>query len=279
MVSRKRLGVIALTVVEWIGVAVFVLIGIVVAGLCITLGWVGDPPASLGEGQVASPAAGSATADVAAGTQSAVARSLPKASAEEAASLFAPVYGVLVSPRCMNCHPAGDRPLTDNGVHAMNVSRTSFESGLQCSTCHAERNTELPGAPQGPPGAPHWQLPPRETPMVFQGRTITALCKQLRDPAQNGELTLAGLVEHVEKDPLVLWGWNPGGERTPPPISHAAFVQHVRTWVDAGGICPGEQVAPNLAPEPGTETVTESATETATETGSGTGTGTETSGG
>jgi len=248
VVSRRRLGVIALSVAEWIGVVVFVLIGIAVAGLCITLAWVGDPPAQLGEG---SPAA-----SVTPAASSAVVRDVPNATAEEAASLFAPIYEVLVSPRCMNCHPEGDRPLADSGVHAMNVSRTSFESGLQCSTCHADHNTQLPGAPPGPPGAPHWQLPPKETPMVFQNRTVTALCQQLRDPAQNGERTLAELLEHVEKDPLVLWGWNPGGTRAPPPISHAAFVQHVRSWIDAGGICPGEQVAPNLEPEADTDTET-----------------------
>lgn len=241
----KRVGAIALTVAEWIGVVVFVLVLLVVLVVAILLGWVGDPPPDLGtRGQAA--AAAVPTVD----------RKPPKPSAEEAASLFAPVYEVLVSPRCMNCHPDGDRPLSDTGVHAMNVSRTSFNSGLACSTCHAEHNTEFPGGPPGPPGAPHWQLPPEQTPMVFQNRTVTALCKQLRDPAQNGERTLADLLEHVEKDPLVLWGWNPGGGRTPPPISHAAFVTHMRAWVDAGGICPGEKVAPVLGPDTDTDTGT-----------------------
>ena len=86
---------------------------------------------------------------------------------------FLDIAKVLQSPRCMNCHPSGDRPLRgDNArVHAMNVSRTSAESGLPCATCHRHQNSPIPG---GPPGVPGWKLPPRETPMVFQGLSPSA---------------------------------------------------------------------------------------------------------
>ncbi len=245
MATARRIGTITLTVVEWLGVIVFALVGIAILVGGIMLAWVGDPPEPLGNAQpTATPGSAAPPAVLVANHQ------VPPASAEESASLFAPVYEVLVSPRCLNCHPAGDRPLSDReGVHAMNVSRQSFEAGLKCSTCHAEKNTELPGSPLGPPGAPHWQLPPKETPMVFQNRTLTDLCVQLRDPAHNGKRTLADLLEHVEKDALVLWGWNPGGNRATPPISHEAFVEGFRAWVDAGGICPGEAAAPDLGGE------------------------------
>ena len=79
------------------------------------------------------------------------------------------------------------------------------------------------------------------------------MCTQLRDPAHNGNRTLADLLEHVNKDPLVLWGWSPGGDRATPPGSHAAFVDSFGAWVDAGGICPGEQVAPELTGGPAPE--------------------------
>src|SRR5437773_1306089 len=38
---------------------------------------------------------------------------------------FMQVYKVLMNPRCMNCHPAGDQPLQgdDNHIHTMNVQR------------------------------------------------------------------------------------------------------------------------------------------------------------
>jgi hypothetical protein len=73
---------------------------------------------------------------------------------------------------------------------------------------------------------------------VFQGKSPTALCEQLRDPARNNHRTLADLLEHVSHDPLVLWGWEPGGKRTLPPLTHDAFVAAFTTWVAGGGACP-----------------------------------------
>ncbi|GAB4510825.1 MAG: hypothetical protein Tsb0020_28400 [Haliangiales bacterium] len=159
---------------------------------------------------------------------------------QAARAAFADVYKVLQSPRCMNCHPDGDRPLqTDNSrPHKMNISRLSAESGLPCSSCHQEHNSERVGVASGPPGAPHWGLPPAETPMIFQGRSPRALCEQLNDPVHTGGRSLADLLHHVGHDALVLWGWKPGGERTVPPISHEQFVASFSTWVTGGGACP-----------------------------------------
>lgn len=38
---------------------------------------------------------------------------------------FTEVYKVLMSPRCMNCHPSGDAPLQgdDSHMHTMNIQR------------------------------------------------------------------------------------------------------------------------------------------------------------
>ncbi len=153
---------------------------------------------------------------------------------------FVDVARVLQSPRCQNCHPIGDAPLqTDAGrPHAMNITRQSVLAGLPCTACHQDRNSEAIGVVGGPPGAPHWGLPPRETPMVFEGKTVSALCEQLRDPARNGNKSLAALHEHVANDGLVLWGWSPGGKRTLPPLPHAEFVAAFATWVAGGGACP-----------------------------------------
>jgi mono/diheme cytochrome c family protein len=160
--------------------------------------------------------------------------------AEAGKRAFAEIVRVLQSPRCQNCHPAGDRPLqTDAGVpHRMNISRRSADAGLPCGACHQERNSEALGIAGGPPGAPHWGLPPAATPMVFEGRSPRALCQQLGDPAQTGGRDLQELLAHVSDDPLVTWAWRPGGTRTKPPLTHAAFVSAFRTWVAAGGPCP-----------------------------------------
>ena len=74
--------------------------------------------------------------------------------------------------------------------------------------------------------------------MVFQGKTPAALCEQLKDPARNGHRTLAQLLDHVAHDPLVGWGWSPGGKRTLPPLTRAQIVAALTTWVDSGGACP-----------------------------------------
>jgi hypothetical protein len=168
-------------------------------------------------------------------------RPAPTAEAVEAGRrAFVQVARVLMSPRCRNCHPRGDAPLqTDAGVpHRMNITRASAESGLPCRACHQEKNSEALGIAGGPPGAPHWQLPPAETPMVFEGMSVSALCQQLRDPARNGKRSLDQLLEHVSSDPLVRWGWSPGGTRTRPPLAHATFVAAFRTWVASNGACP-----------------------------------------
>jgi hypothetical protein len=169
------------------------------------------------------------------------------ASADESNGLkaFEAVRSVLQHPRCQNCHPFGDAPLQrdDGRVHGQNVRRGPEGKGaigLSCSTCHMASNPPASYGPNQPPGAPHWMLPPPKTKMVFQGLTPAQLAKQLKDPAATGGRDLEALLDHVTHDPLVLWGWNPGVGREPPPIPHAEFVARFREWVAAGAPVPGE---------------------------------------
>jgi len=163
--------------------------------------------------------------------------SSPLAADDPALAAFGTVYRVLESPRCRNCHPKGDAPLQfdDGRPHGQNISRRSDANGLTCSTCHRAQNGTRPGQP---PGAPSWRLPPAATPMVFEARTPAELCAQLKDPAQTGGRDLHALFEHVDKDPLVLWGWSPGPGRTPVPVPQDAFARAFETWIDAGAPCP-----------------------------------------
>ncbi len=156
------------------------------------------------------------------------------------AEAFFEACKVFLHPRCVNCHPVGDSPLVGNHsrVHPMRVRRGPEgmgKDGLFCSTCHQEKN--LPG-PHMPPGAPGWQLPTRDTPMVFEKRTPRELCLQLKDPAQNGDRTLRQVLEHVRDAPIVIWGWHPGEGRTPVPIPHDQFVKSVSDWIEKGAACP-----------------------------------------
>lgn len=164
----------------------------------------------------------------------------PTAEALEAARLaFDDVARVLLSPRCRNCHPAGDAPLHgDAGTpHAMNISRRSVEAGLACTACHRDSNSAIPGAP---PGVPDWHMPGRDTPMVFEGHTPASLCRQLKEPAATGGRDLADLVVHLEDDPFVRWAWQPGPGRSTPPIAHDQLVARAAQWATAGGPCPGD---------------------------------------
>jgi hypothetical protein len=137
----------------------------------------------------------------------------------------------------MNCHPAGDAPLqTDASTpHKQNIKRSFVNLGGSCSTCHQTAN--LPGAHM-PPGAPHWTLPPMATPMVFQGKSPGLLCRDLKDPEKNGHRSLDDLLRHVRDDELVKWGWNPGPNRTQPPLPHDEFVKKVSAWISEGAPCP-----------------------------------------
>src|ERR1700688_4581579 len=162
----------------------------------------------------------------------------PDANASRAA--FLQVYRVLVSPRCQNCHPAGDAPLQgdDSHVHLQNVKRGKDGHGvygMRCDTCHQAAN--LPGE-QMPPGNPKWGLPPAAEKMVFVGRNPAELCRQLKDPKQNGGRSLQALFEHVASDDLVGWGWDPGQGRTLPPLSRAETSAQMKIWIEGGAACP-----------------------------------------
>jgi hypothetical protein len=152
---------------------------------------------------------------------------------------FKQVYRVLMSPRCMNCHPSGDIPLQgdDSHLHTMFPKRGLTGKGvtaMKCANCHQEKNT--PGL-HTPPGNPNWHLPPADMKMVFQGKTAAQLAKQMVDPNQNGHKNMQQLLEHAD-DGLVLAGWNPGEGRTLPPLSHAQFKKHWTTWIKTGAYAP-----------------------------------------
>src|SRR5688572_4195649 len=157
----------------------------------------------------------------------------------ESVKAFMTVYKVLMSPRCMNCHPSGDIPLQgdDNHLHAMFPKRGKEGKGIyamKCSNCHQPENT---AGLNTPPGNPNWHLPPADMKMVFQGRTATQLAKQLMDPKQNGHKNKEQLIEHAD-DGLVLAAWNPGEGRTLPPMSHAEFKKAWITWIEKGAYAP-----------------------------------------
>ena len=156
---------------------------------------------------------------------------------QRAAALFVEAGKVLLHPRCVNCHPAGDRPLQgDTGaLHEPWVRRgpDGFGvPGLRCSTCHQAANYDAVGMP----GHPKWHLAPAE--MAWEGRSLAQICEQIKDPARNGGHSLDEIVEHMAHDSLVGWGWTPGTGRQPAPGTQAEFGALFKAWAENGAACP-----------------------------------------
>jgi hypothetical protein len=160
-------------------------------------------------------------------------------------ALFAEAAKVLTSPRCMNCHPAGDHPTQDADLHPHDppVERGSSGDGVPgapCQACHLSRTVDLfPGAVasyRSIPGHPRWELAPIK--MAWQGKSIGEICRQLKDKSRNGGRDLAMLQEHVAKDDLVAYGWDPGEGRTPVPGTQELAGELVQAWIDTGAECP-----------------------------------------
>ncbi len=156
---------------------------------------------------------------------------------------FATVRAVLQHPRCQNCHPAGDAPLSgdDSHVHSMNVLRGPAGFGMagaECTTCHGLKNPPNNYGLHVPPGASEgWHMPKPEQKLVFVGVAPRALCEQIKDPARNGGKDMRALRQHLDT-PLVTWGWDPGFGRAPVPTPYATFVSAWEAWAAAGAPCP-----------------------------------------
>ena len=155
---------------------------------------------------------------------------------ESSVETFSRISAVLRSPRCLNCHPSGNAPRQgdERRVHDFRVVRGRDDrgaAGMRCATCHQESNQEHSAVP----GAPHWQLAPAS--MGWEGLSDAELCRSLTRPQTNGGRSIEQVVQHMTDDPLVQWAWNPGAQRTLPPIAQQEFHELVRAWFRSGARC------------------------------------------
>jgi hypothetical protein len=164
--------------------------------------------------------------------------------AERSRALFNEIAKVVTHPRCMNCHPAGERPLqgADHHEHLPPAFRGEGGAGipgLTCNACHTEKNFTLVGTAatyKSIPGHPRWGLAPIE--MAWQGKSLAQICQQMKNPARNGGRTLALLQEHLAHDDLVAWGWAPGEGREPAPGTQQQLGELTQAWINTGAECP-----------------------------------------
>jgi hypothetical protein len=154
---------------------------------------------------------------------------------ERSRAIFAEAAKVLTHPRCLNCHPSGDRPTQANDVHP---HKPFALRDVPCVTCHTDRNFTLHerASYESIPGHPRWMMAPIE--MAWQGKSIGEICRQLKDRDRNGGRDLALLHEHLAHDDLVAWGWQPGAGREPAPGSQALLGELIQAWIDTGAQCP-----------------------------------------
>jgi hypothetical protein len=162
---------------------------------------------------------------------------------EQSRALFTEAAKVITSPRCMNCHPADDRPTQGNDRRPHVPPTTRGDAGIgvpgqTCQACHTQANYTLleHTSYQSIPGHPRWGLAPIE--MAWQGKTLSELCLQLKDPKRNGNRTLDALHEHAAHDDLVAWGWSPGAGREPAPGTQQQSGELIRAWIETGAECP-----------------------------------------
>lgn len=175
--------------------------------------------------------------------------------AKRSIALFEEAGKVIQHPRCINCHPSGDRPAQGmtSQPHEPWVRRGAdgFGAvGMRCGTCHQATNFD-PGGSVGAaasasgsaaavaisvPGHPKWHVAPIE--MAWQGKTLGEICRQIKDPGRNGGHTLDQIVTHMAEDSLVGWAWAPGTGREPAPGTQASFGALIRAWAASGAACP-----------------------------------------
>src|SRR6267154_5458605 len=84
-------------------------------------------------------------------------------------ALFTEAAKVIMNPRCMNCHPASDRPTQGNDMHAHMPPVTRGDAGdgvpgNTCGACHTDHNFTLAehASYRSIPGHPRWSLAPIE---------------------------------------------------------------------------------------------------------------------
>lgn len=156
---------------------------------------------------------------------------------QRSVALFTEAGKVITHARCMNCHPAGDRPAQgdDRHPHMPLVVRGLDDFGaigMRCTTCHGPENFD----PAGVPGNPAWRMAPIK--MAWVGKSLGDICRQIKDPSRNGGKSLEDLVHHMAEDSLVGWGWHPGSGRQPAPGTQKEFGELIKAWVETGAECP-----------------------------------------
>lgn len=157
---------------------------------------------------------------------------------------YTKMMDVLMSPRCINCHPNDHVPKQGEDGHphyfgmARGVNNLGFEA-TKCTTCHQTENNVYSGVP----GAPEWALAPDK--MKWEGLTRNEIARSMLNREHNGDRSLKELEHHLTEHELVLWAWKPGVDaqgipREPPPVPLEEYKAAVKEWIEDGAKIPDD---------------------------------------
>ena len=160
-------------------------------------------------------------------------------------ALFTEAAKVIMHPRCVNCHPASDRPTQGDDMHPHSPSTArgidgGGVPGNTCGACHSDRNLDIfPGQQtsfRSIPGHSRWHLAPEE--MAWEGKSIGDICRQIKDPQRNG-----GAISNCCTSIWRMTIWSRGaGVRDQGAIRFPAhrrlLGELIRAWIDSGATCP-----------------------------------------
>lgn len=160
------------------------------------------------------------------------------------AEAYHKMMDVLMSPRCINCHPSDNIPKQGDDSHNHYFGMTRGENNLgypatQCTTCHQTENNTYSGVP----GAPEWSLAPDK--MKWEGLTRNEIARSMLNRQNNGDRSLKELEHHLTEHELVLWAWDPGVDaqgipRQPPPVPLEEYRAAVKEWIENGAVVPAD---------------------------------------
>lgn len=167
---------------------------------------------------------------------------------------FAPVYRVVMSPRCRNCHTTeGQGPqIGERGMpHPFLVNNHTQLAGIGmgCNSCHAPRSASHSPQHARPPhsrSVDEWREPGGfKVPGVSKQRftipasiSAAALCGKMKDVALAWQRANVDVIEFIEHDQLIEQAWQSNTGRTLPCGSHQGFITAFRTWHTKRMPCP-----------------------------------------
>ncbi len=145
--------------------------------------------------------------------------------AERSRAIFIEAGRVFQHPRCLNCHPAAERPTQGEDLHPHSplVVRGLDDRGaaaLRCTTCHGAANF----APSGVPGHPLWHMAPGE--MAWQGKSLAQICEQSTTAAERSR-------RFTNTWRTIPW-WVGRGDRAEAASRHPARRRNLERWSPRG---------------------------------------------